>query len=40
VRLRIWEEWWKIGRRNPHDRGRRRAERDHLHKSAQELWSS
>ncbi|MBL8726864.1 MAG: glycosyltransferase family 2 protein [Planctomycetes bacterium] len=40
VRLRIWEEWWKIGRRNPHDKGRRRAERDHLHKSAAELWSS
>ncbi|HEX6813929.1 MAG TPA: glycosyltransferase family 2 protein [Planctomycetota bacterium] len=39
VRLRIWEEWWKIGRRNPHDAGRRRAERDHLQKAAAELWS-
>jgi GT2 family glycosyltransferase len=40
VRLRVWEEWWKIGRRHPQDRGRRRAERDHLHKAAAELWSS
>lgn len=39
VRLRIWEEWWKIGRRNPHDAIRRRAERDHLQKAAAELWS-
>ncbi len=39
VRLRIWEEWWKIGRRNPHDAGRRRAERDHLRKAQTELWS-
>lgn len=40
VRLRIWEEWWKIGRRHPGDDARRRAEREHLHKAAAELWSS
>lgn len=40
VRLRIWEEWWKIGRRHRGDDARRRAERDHLHKAAAELWSS
>ena len=39
VRLRIWEEWWKIGRRNPHDATRRRDERDYLRKAAAELWS-
>ncbi|HEX5052805.1 MAG TPA: glycosyltransferase family 2 protein [Planctomycetota bacterium] len=39
VRLRIWEEWWKIGRRNRDDAGRRAAERDHLKKAAAELWS-
>lgn len=40
VRLRIWEEWWKIGRRNRGDRGRCRAERDHLRQARRELWSS
>jgi len=40
VRLRIWEEWWRIGKRNKHDPGRKRAERDHLRQSQQELWSS
>lgn len=40
VRLRIWEEWWRIGRRNRHDAGRRRAERDHLKQSARGLWTS
>lgn len=40
VRLRIWEEWWRIGRRNPGDAVRRRAERDHLQRAAAELWSS
>lgn len=40
VHLRIWEEWWKIGRRHPRDAALRRAERDHLHKAAAELWSS
>ena len=39
VRLRIWEEWWRIGRRNRHDAGRRRAERDHLKQSARGLWT-
>jgi len=37
VRLRIWEEWWKIGRRNPSDPGRRQAEREHLRKAIAEL---
>lgn len=40
VRLRIWEEWWKIGRRNRGDAVRRRAEREHLQRAAAELWSS
>ena len=40
VRLRIWEEWWRIGRRNKRDHGRKRAERDHLRASQRELWSS
>jgi N-acetylglucosaminyl-diphospho-decaprenol L-rhamnosyltransferase len=39
VRLRIQEEWWKIGRRHRHDAIRCRAEREHLHKAAAELWS-
>jgi N-acetylglucosaminyl-diphospho-decaprenol L-rhamnosyltransferase len=39
VRLRIWEEWWKIGRRHRGDAGRRTAERDYLRKAAAELWS-
>ncbi|MEO6594565.1 MAG: glycosyltransferase family 2 protein, partial [Planctomycetota bacterium] len=39
VRLRIWEEWWKIGRRHRGDVGRRAAERDHLKKAQAELWS-
>lgn len=40
VRLRIWEEWWRIGRRNKKDPGRKRAERDHLRQSMRELRSS
>jgi hypothetical protein len=39
VRLRIWEEWWKIGRRNRGDQGRRDAEREHLRRAKAELWS-
>ncbi|MCA8948689.1 MAG: glycosyltransferase family 2 protein [Planctomycetes bacterium] len=39
VRLRIWEEWWKIGRRHRANRGLRDAERAHLKKAASELWS-
>ena len=39
VRLRIWEEWWRIGRRNRKDPGRRRAERDFLKAKQRELWS-
>jgi GT2 family glycosyltransferase len=40
VRLRIWEEWWKIGARNRHDPGRRKAERDHLAAAVRELKAS
>jgi GT2 family glycosyltransferase len=40
VRLRIWEEWWKIGRRNRHDPGRKQAERAHLAAAVRELRSS
>lgn len=40
VRLRIWEEWWRIGRRNRQDPGRKKAERDFLRQSQRELWSS
>jgi GT2 family glycosyltransferase len=40
VRLRIWEEWWKIGRRNRRDPERKRAERDFLKAQQRELWSS
>lgn len=40
VRLRVWEEWWRIGRRHRHDPARRRAERDFLARAQQELWSS
>jgi len=39
VRLRIWEEWWKIGRRHPHDKAARKAEREFLHKASVGLWS-
>ena len=39
VRLRIWEEWWRIGARNRRDPERRRVERAHLRASQQELWS-
>lgn len=39
VRLRIWEEWWKIGRRHRSDKGLRRAEREHLRKASAELWT-
>ncbi len=40
VRLRIWEEWLRIGRRNRKDPGRKKAERDFLRQSKRELWSS
>ncbi len=40
VRLRIWEEWWRIGRRNRTDPGRRQAEREHLRQAIAELRSS
>jgi GT2 family glycosyltransferase len=40
VRLRIWEEWWKIGRRHPHDKAARAAERAFLRQACAELWSS
>lgn len=40
VRLRICEEWWRIGRRHRQDPERKRAERDFLRRSKQELWSS
>jgi N-acetylglucosaminyl-diphospho-decaprenol L-rhamnosyltransferase len=39
VRLRIWEEWIQIGRRNRHDPARRKAERDHLANAVRELGS-
>jgi len=39
VRLRIWEEWWSIGRRNRRDPQRKRDERAHLRQSQRELWS-
>jgi N-acetylglucosaminyl-diphospho-decaprenol L-rhamnosyltransferase len=37
VRLRIWEEWLRIGRRNRRDPGRRKAERKHLAAAVKEL---
>lgn len=40
VRLRIWEEWLKIGRRNRHDPARKKAERDHLAAAVKELDAS
>ncbi|MCA8976912.1 MAG: glycosyltransferase family 2 protein [Planctomycetes bacterium] len=40
VRLRIWEEWWKIGRRHRGNAGLRQAERAHLKQASSELWSS
>lgn len=39
VRLRIWEEWWSIGRRNRRDPKRKRDERAFLRQSQRELWS-
>ena len=39
IRLRIWEEWWKIGRRTRGDKGRRHAEREYLRRAAAELRS-
>ncbi|MEC8652913.1 MAG: glycosyltransferase family 2 protein [Planctomycetota bacterium] len=39
VRLRIWEEWWSIGRRNRRDPKRKRDERAFLRESQRELWS-
>lgn len=40
VRLRIQEEWWKIGRRHRGDEAKKRAEREYLLKAKAELWSS
>lgn len=40
LRLRIWEEWWQIGRRNRNDPQRARVERDHLANAEREVWSS
>ncbi|MFY9344883.1 MAG: glycosyltransferase family 2 protein [Planctomycetota bacterium] len=40
VRLRIQEEWLRIGRRNRHDPARRKAERDHLANAVKELRAS
>lgn len=40
VRLRIWEEWLRIGARNRHDPGRKKAERDHLANAVKELRAS
>jgi N-acetylglucosaminyl-diphospho-decaprenol L-rhamnosyltransferase len=40
VRLRIWEEWLRIGARNRHDPGRKKAERDHLAAAVKELRAS
>ncbi len=37
VRLRIWEEWLRIGRRNRRDPGRKKAEREHLAAAVKEL---
>ncbi|MBL8738009.1 MAG: glycosyltransferase family 2 protein [Planctomycetes bacterium] len=37
VRLRIWEEWLRIGRRNRHDPAQKRAQRHHLRQSVQSL---
>lgn len=40
VRLRIVEEWLKIGARNRHDPARKKVERDHLAAAVKELRSS
>lgn len=40
VRLRIWEEWWRIGQRNKKDPVRKRDERNYLKQSQREMWSS
>jgi GT2 family glycosyltransferase len=40
IRLRIWEEWLKIGRRCRHDPDRKQAERAHLRTAVRELWAS
>ena len=37
VRLRIWEEWLRIGRRNRGDAARARAEREHLRQAVRSL---
>ena len=40
IRLRVWEEWLAIGRRNRDDPDRRKVERQHLRESLKELWAS
>jgi N-acetylglucosaminyl-diphospho-decaprenol L-rhamnosyltransferase len=40
VRLRIWEEWLRIGARNRHDPGRKKAERAHLAAAVREVRAS
>ncbi len=40
VRLRIWEEWLKIGARNRHDPERKKAERAHLAAAVREVRAS
>jgi len=40
IRLRIWEEWLRIGRRCRKDPGRRRAERQHLRAVVREMGTS
>jgi GT2 family glycosyltransferase len=39
VRLRIWEEWLRIGARNRRDPARKKAERDHLAAAVKEMQS-
>ena len=40
IRLRVWQEWLAIGRRNRQDPDRRKVERQHLRESLKELWAS
>jgi GT2 family glycosyltransferase len=40
IRLRIWEEWLRIGRRCRHDPRRKQQERAHLRQAVRELWAS
>jgi GT2 family glycosyltransferase len=39
IRLRVWEEWLRIGRRHRHDPRQRAAERAFLRQVQQELWA-